>query len=665
MFNDLKLSLLYLSLLTAMACQHTSFDVSDPNTYPIYKGSDLGVSFSPQQTIFKLWAPTAQKVNLKLYTAGLGDNHEQTMPFQLGEHGVWQLKVDADLNHKFYTYQVMVGSVWLNETPGPYAKAVGINGQRGAILDLSATNPEGWEKDKSPELKSFTDIIIYETHIRDFSVHPNSGISNKGKFLAFNETGTTTFSGQSSGIDYLKELGITHLHILPAFDFRSIDETTLDKNDYNWGYDPQNYNVPEGSYATNPYQPEVRIKEFKQMVQALHKSGIRIVLDVVYNHVGDVQQQSFEQTVPGYYFRKDSLGNFSNASGCGNETASERPMMRKFIIESVKYWAQEYHIDGFRFDLMGVHDIETMNQLYNELHQIDSTIFIYGEGWTAGASSLSESKRAVKNNIGQIPGVAVFCDEMRDGIKGHWGNLKAKGFISGEPGMEESVKYGIVAATQHPQIDYKRVNYSKKAWANEPVQTINYVSCHDNNTLWDKLLLSQSGTSEVDRMRMAKLANTIVLTSQGIPFLHSGAEFYRTKLKVENSYNANDSINWLNWNRRDQYSNLVDFYKGLIQMRKDYGAFRLATHTDIVNNLEFFKMPPGLIGYTIKNSGREKNWQSIVVIFNSNKTAANFYLDEDNWKQIFDINTGYCPAGIRVKGNIVIAPLSAYVFCRK
>jgi len=665
MNKKLKLSLLSLSLLTAMACQRTSFDVSNPDVYPVYSGSDLGLTYSPENSVFKLWAPTAQLVKLNLYSQGTGDNLLQSFFLKPSKDGVWQLKIKQDLNHQFYTFQIMVSGEWLNEVPGPYAKAVGVNGLRGAIIDLKSTNPVDWANDKRPQLKSFADIIIYETHIRDFSVHPNSGISNKGKYLAFTEHGTVTLGGTSTGIDYLKELGITHLHILPAFDYRSIDEALLSKNDYNWGYDPQNYNVPEGSYASDPFTPEVRIMEFKQMVQALHASGIRVILDVVYNHVGDLQHQSFEQTVPGYFFRKDTLGNLSNASGCGNETASEHSMMRKFMIESVKYWVEEYHIDGFRFDLMGVHDIETMNQITDELHQIDSTLFIYGEGWTAGGSPLQESKKAIKANIKQMPGLAAFSDEMRDGIKGHWGNLKAKGYVSGEQGMEESVKFGIVAATQHPQVNYEQVNYSKEAWANEPFQTINYVSCHDNNTLWDKLMLSCSGVTEAERMRMAKLANTIVLTSQGVPFLHAGVEFYRTKMKVENSFNAHDSINWLNWNRKDSNMEAVEFYKGLIQMRKDYEAFRLSTHERIIEHLKFFNMDPGLIGYVVENPDPDTDWKSVIVIFNANKTATTFYIGETPWLQVFDLDKGYRSNGSQVNGNVPIAPLSAYVFCQR
>jgi pullulanase len=658
-------SIVLLFFMMAMACNQTSFNPKDVTTYPVYDGNDLGANYSQEQTVFKLWAPTASEVLLRIYTQGIGGDPVKTIPMKKSENGTWKSQIDEDLVNQFYTFQVQVGEKWYNEVPGPYANAVGINGKRGVIVNLEQTDPVGWDNDVRPEYTAPTDIILYELHIRDFSIHPLSGINNKGKYLAFTELGTKTAKGFATGIDHLKEMGITHVHLLPSFDFRSIDETNIQNPNYNWGYDPQNYNAPEGSYSTNAADARVRIAEFKQMVQALHQAGIRVIMDVVYNHVGNTDEQSFEQTVPGYYFRHNPDSSFSNASGCGNETASERAMMRKYMTESVNYWATEYHIDGFRFDLMGIHDITSMNLIAESLHNLDSTIFIYGEGWTAGDSPLPIEQRAIKQNMPQVIGVAAFSDELRDGVKGHWNNLKNKGFVSGAPDLEESVKFGIAAATQHPQVDYSAVNNSKAPWSKSPSQTINYVSCHDNNTLWDKLAISASESNENDRKRMDKMANTIVFTSQGVPFLHAGEEFLRTKMLVENSFASPDSINWIDWGLKAKNQDIVDFYKGLIAMRKDHPAFRMPTAEMIASQLEFMDLEPGLIGYTLKNNANGDNWHDIAVIFNANNKKIDFELGPDEWTVVFDLDNGYYPRGKKVKSNLKLDPISAYVLYKQ
>ncbi|MDA3891625.1 MAG: type I pullulanase [Salinivirgaceae bacterium] len=644
-----------------LACNHQGFDASNPLTYPVYEGTDLGLSYAPNATVFKIWAPTAKQVKLKIYDEGVGGEPISEQALKKAEKGVWLIEIKKDLQGKFYSFQTLVDGTWNNEVPGPYAKAVGVNGMRGMVVDLSATNPEGWENDKSPELKSPSDILLYEVHVRDFSIHENSGIQNKGKFLAFTEEGTKSPEGMATGIDHLKELGITHVHLLPAFDYRSIDETRLNDKQYNWGYDPQNFNVPDGSYSTNPFDGAVRIREFKQMVQALHKNGIRVILDVVYNHVGNPDEQSFQQIVPGYYFRFNEDGSFSNSSGCGNETASEHAMMRKYMIESVKYWVSEYHLDGFRFDLMGIHDITTMNLIAEELHEMDSSIFVYGEGWTAGDSPLPIEKRTIKHNMPNVYGIAAFSDDIRDGIKGHWNNLKTKGFVSGQPEMEESIKFGIVASTQHPQVNYEAVNYSKAFWSNEPTQTINYVSCHDNNTLWDKLAISAPKASVKNRIKMDKLANTIILTSQAVPFLHAGVEFLRTKMEVENSFNSPDSINWIDWSLKAKNSSVVEYYKSVIQMRKDHPAFKMPNVDSISTHLEFMDLEPGVVGYNITGNANGDAWSKIVVLFNANKKPVDFYFNEE-WTLALDIEKGYHENGKKVIGNIKLDPISAYVF---
>ena len=546
--------------------------------------------------------------------------------------GVWSYKAKGNKEGLYYTFQAVVADSILMETPGPDAIATGVNGKRAMVVNLKSTNPKGWEKDVRPPLRSFSDIVLYELHMRDISMHKNSGIENKGKYLGLAETGTQTPDGQKTGLDHLKELGVTHVHLLPSFDFASIDESMPFLNMYNWGYDPQNYNVPEGSYSTDPADGRVRIKEFKQLVKTLHENGIRVIMDVVYNHTSETENSVFNQTVPFYYYRRLFIL-WANASGCGNETASERYMMRKFMVESMKYWVNEYHIDGFRVDLMGIHDIETMNQISSELHKIDPTIFIYGEGWTANSSPYPEEKRALKANTKQLKGISAFCDDFRDGVKGHVFKPKARGFASGFEGLEESVKFGIVGAIEHPQIDYEQVNYSKAPWANDPTQCINYVSCHDNHTLWDRLQLSCSKESEKDRLKMNKLAQTIVLTSQGIPFLHAGEEFVRTKDLVENSYKSLDNINRINWDNKSKYNDLFNYYKSLIQMRKEHPAFRMENAEAVNQNLKFidFKQD-NIIGYTLNGAAVGDKWKRILVIFNGKKVGKQVDIPKGNWK---------------------------------
>lgn len=517
--------------------------------YPCYYGNDLELVYSPEKSVFTLWVPSASKVRLNLYLSGEGGEAEEQLEMSMADDGTWRICVDRDLKGSFYTFQIEKDGNWLDETPGIWAKAVGINGNLAAVIDLNDTNPEGWEEDRSPELKMHSDIILYELHHRDFSIDPNSGIENKGKFLALTEIGTKTPDGEAIGLDHLKELGVTHIHILPSFDFATIDETKLEENKYNWGYDPKNYNVPDGSYSTDPADPVVRIREFKEMVKSLYQNGFRIVLDVVYNHAASTDHSNFNLTVPGYFYRQNSDGSYSDASGCGNETASEREMVRHYIIESVKYWAKEYHIDGFRFDLMGIHDIETMNRLREELLKIDPTIFVYGEGWLAADSPLPFEQRAVKENVGHMEGIAVFNDEFRDGLKGSTFDEQEPGYASGNiNGHFEPVKYGIVGGTQHSQVVYDGLLYCDGPYAGAPSQTINFVSCHDGYTLIDKLKLSVHGDGvENELVPIDKLIHTVLLTAQGIPFIRGGDEIMQDKQGVPNSFKSPDNINQIDW----------------------------------------------------------------------------------------------------------------------
>lgn len=563
------------------------------------------VSYSPRQTTFKLNAP--KKPTLRIYEAGRGGNAIKKIKMKQTAENVWEATVSGDLKGKFYTFDIGRG-----ETPGVFAKAVGINGHRGAIIDMQTTNPSGWNSDHRLALKSPADLIIYEMHHRDFSIDPSSGLVNKGKFLALTE---------QKAIRHLKELGINAVHILPSFDFASIDEANTTTPQYNWGYDPQNYNVPEGSYSFDAEQPTRRILEFKQMVQALHKAGIRIILDVVYNHTFDIKGGNFDRTFPMAYYRYTADGKPSNGSGCGNETASEKPLMRQFMLESMKYWADEYHIDGFRVDLMGIHDIETMNLIRKELSSIDPNIFIYGEGWTAGTCAYPTEKLALKAHIKQMPGIAAFSDEIRDALRGPFSDDKQASFLGGIAGFEESIKAGIAGMIAHPQVDYTKVNYTKEPWANEPTQMIAYVSCHDDMCLVDRLKASipEAAYDMEEVIRLDQLAQTVVFTSQGIPFMLSGEEMLRDKKGVHNSFNSPDEINHLDWNNLKKYPQVFAYYKGLIQMRKSHPAFRLGSAELVRKHLEFLPTQQDcLVAFRLKNHAGGDKWNNIYVVLNGN-----------------------------------------------
>ncbi len=636
------------------------FSQMNKKDFPVYTGTDLGVLYNAASTTFKVWAPTATKVTLRLYKAGAGGTAIQVIAMQKASQGVWQSNVKRDIKNMYYTFQVEANDRLLQETADTYAKAVGVNGQRGMVVNMAETNPANWQNDKRPALNNYTDIVLYESHVRDLSINKNSGIKNKGKFLGIAETGTKSTDGLATGLDHLKELGITHLHLLPSFDFNSVDETLPDAT-YNWGYDPLNYNVPEGSYATNAYDGKVRIKEFKQMVQTLHTNGIRVILDVVYNHTSN-RESAFNQFAPDYFYRKNADGTYSDASGCGNETASEKKMMRKFMIESVTHWAKEYHIDGFRFDLMGVHDIETMNELSDALHKIDTSIFIYGEGWTAGASPLPEDLRAVKMNTYKLHNIAAFSDDLRDGLHGPYNNVKEKGFVSGATGLKESIKFGIVAATQHPQINYSLVNYSKAPWAAEPSQTISYVSCHDDNSLFDRLKLGNPEATESALIKMDKLSQTIVLTSQGVPFIHSGAEMLRTKQGVPNSYNLPDSINEIDWSRKLTYSNVFNYYKGLIALRKNHPSFRMPSAKMIQDHLQFTETEdPLLVIYQINNHANNDSWKDIIVLLNGEAKSKSIPLPAGKWTLVADGNTINEKGLMQMSGAVELPPTAGFI----
>lgn len=632
----------------------------DFNKYPVYQGTDLGLNYSPERSIFRIWAPTALQAMLLIYSDHVNPNFVENFPMKKDVNGTWIFTWPGDHKGKFYAFSVFIDKKWSDVVPDPYAKASAVNGKRAAVIDLKETNPPGWEKDKSPPFKSKTDAIIYELHVRDATIAASSGIRENGKFLGLTETGAKNREGLSTGLDHLKELGITHVHLLPVYDFNSLDET-LQHPGYNWGYDPLNYNVPEGTYATNAYDPVLRIIEFKQLIKTFHENGLRVVMDVVYNHTALSEQSSFNQLVPGYYYRHSKDGKFSNASACGNETASERPMMQKFILESMKYWVKEYHIDGFRIDLMGIHDIQTINMVSRELHKIKPDILLYGEGWTAGPSPLPDSLRALKANAAKLDRVAVFSDDIRDGIKGSVFEHNEKGFVSGGRGTEESVKLGIVASCRHPQVNPARVNYSKKFYAAHPHQVITYSECHDNHVLWDKLAISAPEATETERKAMHKLALSIVLTSQGISFLHAGAEFLRSKQGVENSFESPDSINAIDWGLKTKNKDVFEYVKTLIKMRKEHPAFRMKSTTDIAASIRFYKsLPDNVIVYTLDGTKVGDSWKKILVCLNGSNTVQTVSGGSLSWNTFIRDNELSEPA--KIKGSIQLQPHSCSIF---
>ena len=578
------------------------------------------ITYTKRGTTFTLVAQKAQSVNLNIYAEGIGGKPVKTVAMRKGEKGVWKAEVKGDLKGRFYTFNVKQGGKMLGETPGLFAKAVGVNGKRGAIIDMAATNPEGWESDRALGYAP-TDFIVYESHNRDFSVSRKEA-RYPGKFMALTEPWA---------IEHLKSLGITAIHLLPSFDYASVDEEHLDRPQFNWGYDPLNYNVPEGSYSTNPFKPEVRVKEFKQMVKALHDAGIAVILDVVYNHTMDIQNSNFQRTNPDVFYRKNDKGEYSDGSGCGNETASENPLMRQYMIESFKYWADEYHLDGFRVDLMGVHDIATMNLIREALPK---NVLIYGEGWSAGSCAYPVEKLAMKANIYQMPGIAAFSDEMRDAIRGPFSDDHQSAFLAAKPGHQESIKAGIVGCIEHPQVDYSKVNYSKKPWAIEPTQMMAYVSCHDDLCLVDRLKASIPGIGTDELIRLDLLAQTAVFTSQGVPFMLSGEEMLRDKKGVHNSYKSPDSINQLPWDNMQKYPQVFAYYQGLIALRKAHPAFRLGSAELVRKHLEFLPVGEGLVAFRLKDNAGGDAWRDIYVVLNANKYACMVDVPEDAYTSV-------------------------------
>ncbi len=631
--------------------------------YEVYAGNDLGAVYTPKMTRFKVWAPEAEAVKLNLYKEGEGDNLIERCTMKKSRNGIFTFERQGDCNGIYYTYTV-VNHGDEQEAVDPYTKAAGVNGRRGMVINLEKTNPQGFELDEYRNPEHITDAIIYEGSVRDFTMDESSGVFHNGKFLGLTEANTTNHFGEATALDYISDLGITHVQILPAFDFETVDEKNQ-KAQYNWGYDPDNYNVPEGSYAVNPYDGAVRIQEMKQMVLALHSRGIGVIMDVVFNHTYRRDDSNLQKIVPGYYYRSDETG-YTNGSGCGNEVASDRPMVQKLIVDSLIYWAKEYHIDGFRFDLMGVLDIDTMNVIAERLKEIRPDIYLYGEGWNGGPSSLAEEKRAFKASAKKMPGIGMFNDDIRDTIKGSVFYDDHLGFVNGGTHLENALRYGITGAVAHPQVDYDA--YGSKPWAKEPGQSINYVSCHDNYTLWDKLSVSCPEASEEKKKAMNRLCAAIVFTSQGVPFIQAGEEFLRSKPLpekkgfAENSYNMPDAVNSIKWDNIHEYPDMIAYYKGLMALRKAHPVFRMQSEAEMTQNLCFLSdTPENVVAYLLKGKGADDTPENILVIFNGNDEEILYNLPEGKWKILVDDKTAGADGKKIISAKADVEPLSALV----
>ena len=630
------------------------FDTEDFNSRYEYHGDDLGYTWTTKQTVFKLWAPMADECNLILYADGHLGGPYRTIAMEYEQPGVWCVTAKGNFNNYYYNFEVKYDGEW-SEVADPYAKAAGINGKRCMIVNFEALNPEGWEEDANRSRTPLEKAVIYEGHVRDLTVNANSGVKDKGLFTGLSEHGTVNSMGKATGLDYIKNLGVTHLHLLPVNDFETINEDREEK-EYNWGYDPKHFSALEGSYSSNPYRGSVRIKEFKNLVLRLHKAQINVVLDVVYSHTFRGTDGDLYKVFPGFYHRSDSNGVLTNGSGCGNELATERFMVRKFIVDSILFWAREYHIDGFRIDLMGLYDIETLKNIREELNLIDPSIIIYGEPWTGGNSALDPNKAGIKSNLSKMPyGVAAFSDDLRDAVKGDVFNEDIGGFAHGNIDCRETVKKGIVGACEHPEINNGYLIKQGNVFSSySPLQAINYVSSHDNLTLFDKLMKSGGEESLEIIKKRAKLCAAIVFTSQGVPFFSEGEEFLRSKEGDADSYNAGDAVNAIDWDRQNEYMDVVEYYKGLIKLRKRHPAFRMTSQTEICENIKFYDTENNqLITYVIYNNANGDTWGRIAVIFNASAERVSVELPCAGWNVVVDGEASGVDSLRYVDGNIL------------
>ena len=649
--KQLLKSVAIVAMATFVACDDKPSEKQEDNipTKPIEE-----MCYTPEKTHFEVWAPTAESAIVRLYN---GDSIAEEVVMTKGEKGLWSADVEGDKKGMYYAFQVTIDGKTLKETAGIFARALDVNGNRGAIIDMRDTDPEGWGEDKRPEVDP-TEIVIYEMHYRDMTAHESAGSSNPGKYIAMAEFGTRSHEGLATGIDHLREMGVTHVHLLPTADFGSIDESRP-TDQYNWGYEPKNYNAPEGTYSTDPANPVTRIYELKSLVKAMHNAGLCVVLDVVYNHTTSTQNCGFELTVPGYFYRMREDGSFADGSGCGNETASEKPMMRKYMVESLEYWVKEYHIDGFRFDLMAIHDIETMNLIRKRLEVLNPDILLYGEGWAASAPLYDEEKLAFKRYTYQMPGIAAFSDDIRNALRGTL-DLSQGGFIHGVAGNNEALKFGIVGGIAHPE-----VNHSEEAWCMNPRQHISYVTCHDDHNLRDRLEHLSPNASEQERLKMAKLAHFGVFTSQGIPFIFCGEEMYRSKRGEKNTYNMPDEYNAIDWALKSEYSDLVEYCKGLIAMRKEHPAFSLGSAEAVREHLSFIECDSdAAIGFVLGNLEGIDSAKRIVVLMNGSRDEVEFEIPVGTYRWISDgefIHAKGMGLYNAYSGKISVAPISGVI----
>ena len=651
-----------------ITCDGTEYNVVMPIIFSTekfeeqytYTGNDLGATYTKEKTTFRVWAPTADSVAVRLYASGNPNAADaiKTHPMTTDVNGTWVVEVEGDLNGTYYTYIVEVGGA-KNEACDPYARTTGVNGQRAMVIDLDSTDPEGWENDKNPNAgKTFNDAIIYELHVRDLSVDENSGITNKGKYLGLIETGTTNGKGMATGLDHMKELGITHLHLLPVYDYGSVDESRLSTPQFNWGYDPVNYNVPEGSYSTDPTNGEVRVKEFKQMVQGLHENGISVVMDVVYNHVYNASEFCFNKIVPQYFTRINPNGSYSNGSGCGNDTATERSMVKKYIVDSVNYWVEEYHIDGFRFDLVCLMDTEVINEVVETVHEKHPDVIFYGEGWPMSTDITKYGYTMAKQENSHLtPGFAYFSDTIRDALKGSVFNSKEKGYVSGATGKTATIEKCFIGLP---------------SWCKSPSQSINYASCHDNNTLIDRITLSTEDATREDQVKMNNLAAAIYMTSQGVPLMQAGEEMLRSKVKEdgsfdENSYSSSDAVNNIKWAELNnkEVKQVFEYYKGLIAFRKEHAALRM---TNAEDTQKYITTQTGLdrnvTAFLIDGSYEGEVADNIFVIFNPNAEKTTVTLPEGDWNIYVSGNKAGTTALKSVNGEVTVDGITAMVLCQ-
>ena len=621
-----------------------------------YTGNDLGATWTKEATAFRLWAPTAKSVKVNLYRSGNpgADDLIKSVTMKADVNGTWTAAVKGDLNGVYYTYTVSRNRRRV-EACDPYARTTGVNGQRAMVIDLSSTNPEGWENDRDPHAGiQLTDAVIGELHVRDLSIDPSANIKNAGKYLGVIETGTKTDSGIPTGIDHFKALGITHLHILPMYDYGSVDESHLEIPQFNWGYDPTNFNVPEGSYSSDPFHGEVRVKEVKQMVKGLHDNGISVVMDVVYNHVYEAKDFCFNQIVPDYFSRVDETGVYSNGSFCGNDTASERSMVHKYIVDSVCYWADEYHVDGFRFDLVGLIDTDTINSIIREVHKKHPNVMFYGEGWTMPTiPTKPDVHLTTQPNAAEVPEFAFFSDTIRDALRGSMMDTSLPGFVEGA------------------QVDKHLLHncfMGMPEWASKPTQSVNYVSCHDNNTLFDRILISVPQAPYDVRVRMNNLAAAFVMTAQGIPFFQAGEEMLRTKPDgkggvVDNSYASPDSVNAIKWDALNDpvVMKNCNYYRGLLAFRKAHPSLRLTSREAVMDTVTPIHLEnPHAVAFGIRGNGDVP----MIAVFNSGIHSQPVNLPAGKWGICINADQAGTEILETVEGSVSVEAISAMVLVK-